>query len=379
MIIKIKLYGLGVIIIKIFNRIIDILLYIFVGIILFAAVTSAIWNKPVMFSAVRSNSMYPLFQRGDMIMIKSLSESDAVKIDDIVVFKSEEGSLSGQGFVVHRIIKQTDDGNYITKGDANDYKDPILKREWIYSKAVTLGKLPVKIPLLGYLPLWMENFQNNPYAMPLIAVILAGIIGVSELTDNKKKKKKKKNNLDMQLLYFFSGLTISIVMAATMLTTSQRIVLPYEVSENNQGVIMGSAVGIMKVGDERTIPLADLSNKGFMPVTATITTKDEQLKFSHTLETLNNGDELKPELTLEAKYPGNYESVIHIGLFYPLLPKSIIYNLANNSYWLALAVVSLIPGLPLMLYPIIDKTMRRKTIKEIRRKIRRIHSKFIFN
>lgn len=164
-----------------------------------------------------------------------------------------------------------------------------------------------------------------------------------------------------------------------MLTTSQRIILPYEVSENNQGVIMGSAVGIMKVGDERTIPLADLSNKGFMPVTATITTKDEQLKFSHTLETLNNGDELKPELTLEAKYPGNYESVIHIGLFYPLLPKSIIYNLANNSYWLALAVVSLIPGLPLMLYPIIDKTMRRKTIKEIRRKIRRIHSKFIFN
>ena len=378
MIIKIKLYGLGVIIIKIFNRIIDILLYIFVGIILFAAVTSAIWNKPVMFSAVRSNSMYPLFQRGDMIMIKSLSESDAVKIYDIVVFKSEEGSLSGQGFVVHRIIKQTDDGNYITKGDANDYKDPILKREWIYSKAVTLGKLPVKIPLLGYLPLWMENFQNNPYAMPLIAVILAGIIGVSELTDNKKRRKKK-NNLEMQLLYFFSGLTISIVMAATMLTTSQRIILPYEVSENNQGVIMGSAVGIMKVGDERTIPLADLSNKGFMPVTATITTKDEQLKFSHTLETLNNGDELKPELTLEAKYPGNYESVIYIGLFYPLLPKNLIYNLANNSYWLALAVVSLIPGLPLMLYPIIDKTMRRKTIKEIRRKIRRIHSKFIFN
>ena len=378
MIIKIKLYGIEVIIIKIFNRIIDVLLYIFVGIILFAAVTSAIWNKPMLFTAVRSNSMYPLFQRGDMIMIKNLSVRDAVKIDDIVVFMAEEGSLSGQGYVLHRIIEQTEDGDFITKGDANDYKDPILKREWIYSKAVTLGKLPVKIPLLGYLPLWMENFQNNPYAMPLIAVILAGILGVSELTDNKKRRKKK-NNLEMQLLYFFSGLTISIVMVATMLTTSQRIVLPYEVSENNQGVIMGSAVGIMKVGDERTIPLADLSNKGFMPVTATITTKDEQLKFSHTLETLNNGDELKPELTLEAKYPGNYESVIHIGLFYPLLPKSIIYNLANNSYWLALAVVSLIPGLPLMLYPIIDKTMRRKTIKEIRRKIRRIHSKFIFN
>ena len=183
----------------------------------------------------------------------------------------------------------------------------------------------------------------------------------------------------MQLLYFFSGLTISVVMAATMLTTSQRIVLPYEVSENNQGVIMGSAVGIIKVGDERTIPLADLSNKGFMPVTATITSNDEQLSFSNTLLTLKKGDELKPELTLEAKTPGKYEAVIHIGLFYPLLPKNLIYNLANNSYWLALAVVSIIPGFPLMIYPIIDKTMRLKTIKEIRRKIRRIQSKFTFN
>lgn len=365
--------------IKIINRVIDILLYIFVGIVLTAAVTSAIWNKPMLFSAVRSNSMYPLFERGDMIFINSLNKENTVKIGDIVVFKAEEGSLSDQGYVVHRIIEETKDGNYITKGDANDYKDPILKREWIYSKVVTLGKYPVKIPLLGYLPLWMESFQKNPYAMPIIAVILAAIVGFSELTGSKKSKKKKNNSLDMQLIYFFSGLTISIVMAATMLATSQRIVLPYEVSENSQGVIMGSAVGILKVGDERTIPLAELSNKGLMPVTATITSNDNQLTFSHTLEELNKGDELKPELNLKAVNAGKYESVIYIGLFYPFLPKNLIYYLANNSYWLALAVVSLIPGIPLMIYPIIDKTMRRKTIKEIRRKVRRIQSKFIFN
>lgn len=364
--------------IKIINRVIDILLYIFVGIVLTAAVTSTIWNKPMLFSAVRSNSMYPLFERGDMIFINSLNKENTVKIGDIVVFKAEEGSLSDQGYVVHRIIEETKDGNYITKGDANDYKDPILKREWIYSKVVTLGKSPVKIPLLGYLPLWMESFQKNPYAMPIIAVILAGILGFSEFNGSKKNKKKK-NNLDIQLIYFFSGLTLSIVMAATMLATSQRIILPYEVSENSQGVIMGSAVGILKVGDEKTIPLAELSNKGFMPITATITSKDKQLIFSHTLEALNKGDELKPELTLKAVNAGKYESVIHIGLFYPLLPKNLIYYLAKNSYWLALGVVSLIPGIPLMLYPIIDKTMRRKTIKEIRRKFRRIQSKFIFN
>lgn len=313
-----------------------------------------------------------------MIVINSLNNEDAVKVGDIVVFKAEEGSLSGQGYIVHRIIEETAEGNYITKGDANDYKDPVLKREWIYNRVVTLGKYPAKIPLLGYLPLWMESFQKNPYVMPIIAVTLAVIVGFSELTGSKKSKKKK-NNLDMQLIYFFSGLTISIVMAATMLATSQRIVLPYEISENSQGVIIGSAIGIIKIGDERTIPLADLSNKGFMPVTTTITSKDNQFSFSNTLESLNNGDELKPELTLKAEKAGKYNSIIHIGLFYPFLPKSLIYYFANISYWLALTIVSLIPGLPLMLYPIIDRTMRRKTIKEIRRNIRRIKSKFIFN
>lgn len=368
-----------VIIIKIINRIIDISLYILVGIVLLAAIFSAIWNKPMLFSAVRSNSMYPLFQRGDMIMIKSLSENKEIKIGDIVVFKAEEGNLSGQGFVVHRIIEKTDDGNFITKGDANDYKDPLLKKEWICSKVLTLGKQPLKIPLLGYLPLWVEKFQKNPYAMPIIAVILAGIVGVSEITVNKKNKKMKNSKLDMQLIYFFSGLTITVVMAATMLATSQRIVLPYEVSKNNQGVIMGSNVGILKVGDEIVIPLADLSNKGFMPVTATITSRDKQLTFSHTIMPLNNGTELKPELMLKARNAGNYNSIIYVGIFYPFLPKNIIYSLALKSYWLALIIVSLIPGLPLMLYPMIDRNMRRKTIKEIRRKFRRIKSNFIFN
>jgi len=64
----------------------------------------------------------------------NLSENDSVKIGDIVVFKSEEGSLSRQGYVLHRIIEQTEDGDFITKGDANDYKDPLLKREWIQVK-----------------------------------------------------------------------------------------------------------------------------------------------------------------------------------------------------------------------------------------------------
>lgn len=80
---------------------------------------------------------------------------------------------------------------------------------------MTLGDKVLKIPLIGYIPLWMESTQKNPYVMPVIAVVLAVIVFIGELLSGKKKKKE--NPFGLQLLYFFSGLTISVIMAATML------------------------------------------------------------------------------------------------------------------------------------------------------------------
>ncbi|MDD4833215.1 MAG: signal peptidase I [Lutispora sp.] len=368
------------------SKLIDIILYTIVAIVLTAAITSALWDKPMIFSSVRSNSMYPSFQRSDMILIKSISDKDTVNIGDIVVFKVEEGGLSSKGWIVHRIIEGNEEIGYITKGDANDYTDQAsggtgpIKREWIVSKVLTIGNKPLKIPLIGYLTLWMEKLQANPYTMPVIAVILAAIVGISELINGKKKRRKKKSGLDLQLVYFFGGLTISIIMGATMLATSQRLILPYEVSVSSAGVIMGSNVGIIKVGDEIEKSLSELSNKGFFPIVATVTTKDEQIDFSHSLVTLKPGNTIETTMNLKAFNPGKYESSIYVGMFYPFLPSRLIYNLSAKSYWLALVVVSLIPGFPLMLYPLIDRNMRKKTIKEIRRLTRRIGSSInIFN
>jgi len=360
------------------SKLIDIILYIIVAIVLTAAITSALWDKPMMLSSVRSNSMYPLFERSDMILIKSISDNDSVNIGDIIVFKVEKGSLSSKGWIVHRIIEGNEETGYITKGDANNDTDQAsggtgpIQREWIASKVMTIGDKPIKIPLIGYLPLWMEKFQTNPYAMPIIAVILAAIVGIGELNNDKKRRKKKRSNLDLQLVYCLGGLTITIIMGATMLATSQRIVVPYEVSSNSQGVMMGSNVGIIKVGDKIERPLTELSNKGFFPITATISTNDEQISFSHPLTILKPGDEIEAKMHLYAVNVGKFDTTIHVGMFYPLLPSRLIYSLSTKSYWLALVVVSLVPGLPLMLYPLIDSKLRRKTIKEIRRLTRRI-------
>ena len=45
---------------------------------------------------------------------------------------------------------------------------------------------------------------------------------------------------------------------------------------------MGSAVGILQVGDEVSQPLSELSNEGFFPLIGAITTDDKQIGLSHT-------------------------------------------------------------------------------------------------
>lgn len=364
------------------SKIIDIALYVVIGIVATAALTSAVWNRPMLFTSIRSNSMYPLFRRGDMVLIDNISEKDEVKVGDIVVFKALEGSLASKGWIVHRIVEGNEDTGYITKGDANEYTDQAsggtgaIQRQWITGRVLTAGGMPMKIPLIGYLPLWLEGLRGNAYVMPSIAVALALIVGISEIIAGNKRRKKRKRGLELQCVYFFGGLTISIIMGATMLASSQRIVIPYEVSDKSAGVLMNSDIGIIKVGDEVERPLSEICNNGFMPVIAVITTEDSQLSFSHTSSVLKAKDKIEVQMQLRASIPGKYKSSVYIGMFYPFLPESVIYSLAQKNYWLALAAISMIPGLPLIFYPIIEGRLRRKTAKEFRRMFRQIERVF---
>jgi len=368
---------------KVISRIVNIIFYLTVIFLIISAAGSAVTQKPLFLTAVRSNSMYPLFQKGDMLFIKRISSNESIKIGDIVIFKSESGSLASKGWISHRIVGGNDIDGYITKGDANlrsdqdESESPPIKREWISSKVITLGSIPLKLPFIGHIPLWAERLQKNPYILPIVTVVLAVIIGVSELSSINKKRKK--NKLELPLTYFFSGITLSIILLASMLAKSQHLSLTYEVTEAARGVIQSSNVGILKLGDSIELPLSNLDNKGFFPIIATITTDDKQIDFSHDKLTLLPGQLVETTIKVKASTLGKFEPVIHVGMFFPFLPSSIIYALAKTSYWLALAVVSLVPGLPLMLYPLIDSRMRAKTIKEIRRKFRRISSALPIN
>lgn len=364
---------------KLFSKILNTLLAFVVLGTLVAAIGSAITQKPVLLTVIRSNSMYPVWERGDMVFIVNLKENDKIINEDIIFFKTEEGSLAKKGWIAHRVVSGNLEKGFITKGDANDYTDQDLEnsvpiqREWIAGKSFMIGESPLGIPKIGYLSLWAEKYQGNPYLLPVIALILAIIIAIGEMKAGKKRHKKG-HGVDLQLIYFIGGFTISIIMGGTMAASGQNLKLSYEISKDTQGILMGSNVGILQIGDEVTNPLSDLSNDGIIPSIGVITTEDEQINLSHENLYLTKGQEINSTYTLNAEKIGKYDSSIRIAIFFPFLPSSLIYFLAQKSYWLTIVLVSLVPGLPLMLYPVFDGKMRRKTIKLIKKKTRKLQS-----
>lgn len=66
---------------------------------------------------VSSNSMNPIFQKGDFIIIKKQME---YTIGDIITYLVEEEN--NKYYVTHRIIRKNEN-EYITKGDANNKED----------------------------------------------------------------------------------------------------------------------------------------------------------------------------------------------------------------------------------------------------------------
>ncbi|MDD2433016.1 MAG: signal peptidase I [Clostridia bacterium] len=362
---------------KTLSRLGNFFFYLLLVIILLAGLGSALRNTPFLFTVIRSNSMYPLLSRGDIVFVSPLSPTAPVETGDIVLFKTEGDSFAHKGWILHRIVAGDAENGFITQGDANGTPDQLseradpIKREWIVAHAPTWGTHVFKCPLLGYLPLGMEKYQKSPYLLPCCAFLLTLVLAITEWEKGKIKRKKKKGRLDLPLIYIGSGLVISLLLLASMLVTSQKINLEYEVPDQ-RGIMQGSAIGILKEGDTAERFLAELKNKSFCPFVVAVTCPDPQITLNIDFLTLKKNEKKGLSFKVEALQAGTYRFPIWIGMYYPFLPPQILYQLQTKNIWLALIIVSLLPALPLFLYPFLDLKLRRQTKKEIRRFYRRI-------
>lgn len=130
-------------------------LIIFISpLILFALFVAGIFKyKP---TAIVSNSMYPIYQRGDVVIIEKVNTKNIknLKKYDIIEYKLKNIIVS------HRIIhiEKHNDGSisYITKGDNNNTAD----NEKVSSNQI-IGIVKFRIPKVGYPSVWLNDFFNK--------------------------------------------------------------------------------------------------------------------------------------------------------------------------------------------------------------------------
>lgn len=99
--------------------------------------------------SVASNSMVPVFKRGDSILIDKSFNPDNIEVNDIIIFKIDNKT------VIHRVIKITKQNNKIyfqTKGDNNSDPDPGLTIE-----DNVIGIYKFMIPSIGYPSIWFQE------------------------------------------------------------------------------------------------------------------------------------------------------------------------------------------------------------------------------
>jgi len=364
---------------RVLKKSFSVIVYLIVIILVLSSLGTIITNQPMLLTAISSNSMVPVFQRGDMVVVWPLANEDTVEPGDIVIFSSESGYLSTQGWIIHRVMEGNVEDGYITMGDNNEYSDqtlgdaPSIERDWMVSRAPTLLGKPVVFPFIGFIPVYFEQLQESPFLLPGIVVILAVLIGLSIFQGTKhKRQKKKKSYFTEQLLYTVSGLTLVLALVATMLVSGEIIHFQYEVNALGEPSPDSGFQSALLLGETEEVELSSLSNQGFFPFTATITSKDPQLRFSRKLLRLSPEDEVEITLQVDGQNPGIYDSTVWVGLYLPLLPPSWIYALAKIHYLLAVFVIALIPGMPLLLFPVLDPKLRRKSRKGFRKNFRKV-------
>lgn len=113
-------------------------------------------NKPIV---VLSNSMVPVFSKGDVVVYRTPDEEEKNKLENgtIVVYNKDNQ------FVIHRIvrtIKRMGETMYITKGDANKSDDfaPVKKEEIV-------GIYSTSVKYIGYPSLWLNEIFNKKQAI----------------------------------------------------------------------------------------------------------------------------------------------------------------------------------------------------------------------
>lgn len=183
-------------ILKIISNVIFGIVIVAVALMAFFMIRSRIAGTPPMVFGhyifiVLSGSMEPEFSTGSIVFVKPADPQD-IMVGDIVTFSGFAGSRQ---LTSHRVIEIINDENqglfYVTKGDANNAKDPDP-----ISAENMVGRVSGSAPLLGYLMSFVQTKQGLTLFILVPASLLIGyeVYGFLKHREEKKQRKVEEDN-----------------------------------------------------------------------------------------------------------------------------------------------------------------------------------------
>ena len=126
-------------------------LRLFIPFFIFLIIVYIFLSQTVFFAVVTSDSMYPTFKTGDLLVVQSADMND-IQAGDIIMFTVP----TEEELIVHRVDSVSEEGIY-TKGDATNRTDDwIVDVNNVEAKIVTVGGDPVIMKGTGW------YFIDNP-------------------------------------------------------------------------------------------------------------------------------------------------------------------------------------------------------------------------
>ena len=131
--------------------------------------------------AVITDSMTPVFNRGDVVFVKQ-TDFEFINEGDIVTVQFPDGN----GYFTHRVVSlDREAGMFRTKGDANESEDPQASE-----KEQIIGKVWYSVPLLGYISIFISSFNLIKISV-VLAVILIALVTLTTVIQKSKKSESR--------------------------------------------------------------------------------------------------------------------------------------------------------------------------------------------
>ena len=137
-----------------------------------------------------TESMFPEYQIGDVLISKKI-EPSKIKVGDDLVYLGTEQGFAGR-VVTHRVVDiEESDGKYRfhTKGLANEVEDPVVQENQIY------GIVIYKTYILSFITKIINNIYGFYFLIfiPLTTLIIVKFV---KIRNEKEKDDFKENEID---------------------------------------------------------------------------------------------------------------------------------------------------------------------------------------